>query len=147
MTTRQDGACDEVLVAVMATLDGEEAALPAQTIDAHLQGCPRCREEVADMKAVHARLAHVDYPGPRMDLWPAINERMAERAAPREWMALAVIAAICVAWRTGQLLFEWPMPVLNALVPLTALLLIARVFIGDPLAIKLTAPELRQERA
>jgi hypothetical protein len=62
-------------------------------------------------------------------------------------MAIAVIAAVCSVWRAAQLVFELPFPVLNAVIPLIAAAVIAAWLVGDPLVIKLAAPELRQERA
>ena len=52
-----------------------------------------------------------------------------------------------VARGIGQLLFDLPLPVLNTIVPFTALIVITAWLIGDPFAIKLSSPELRQERA
>lgn len=148
MTERPTGRCDDVLVAVMARLDGETPALPAEVIDAHLDRCAGCRAAVAPMQALQARIAEVHYRGPRIDLWPAVSRRIGGRStAVREWMAFSVVTAISVGWRTGQLLFDLPLPVLNAVVPFAALLLITAWLVGDPLAIKMSAPELRQERA
>ena len=148
MTEQRDGECDDVLVAVMAGLDGETPALPADAIEAHLGRCVDCRAAVAPMKALHARLTEVQYTGPRVDLWPAVSQRLGRRPdAAREWIAFAAVAVIAVSWRTGQLLFDLPLPVLNAVVPFTALMLITGWLVGDPLAIKMNPPELRQERA
>jgi hypothetical protein len=88
------------------------------------------------------------YDGPRLDLWPDVNDRIDAAAnRRRERIAIAVIAAVCAAWRIGQLVFELPLPVLNTAIPLVTVAVITAWMIGDPLAIKMTAPELRQERA
>lgn len=148
MTTITDPTCDEVLVAVMAALDGERTEVAPQAVHAHLQTCGGCRAAAEQMTAAQAQLSGLHYPGPRVDLWPAVGARVARtRARAREATGIALIAAICITWRAGQLLFEWPMPVLNAVLPLAALILIATWLIGDPLTIKVTTPELRQERA
>jgi predicted anti-sigma-YlaC factor YlaD len=148
MTNMADRTCDDVLVAVMAALDGERSEVPRQVIDSHLGMCAGCRAAVEQMTAAQAQLPGLHYAGPRVDLWPAVSERVSRHATRRrESMGIALIVAICVAWRTGQLLFEWPLPVLNAALPLAVLMLIATWLIGDPLTIKVTTPELRQERA
>jgi hypothetical protein len=148
MTTPQDAGCDAVLAAAMAALDGEAPLLPGHVLDAHLRTCARCRESASEMRALQASLDGLAYPGPGVDLWPGIGGRIGATTRPvRERTALALIALLAVAWRTGQLLFEWPLPVLNALVPLAVLLMMTAWLIGDPLAIRMTTPELRQERA
>ena len=148
MTERLREDCDAVLVCLMATLDGERPPLATDVIESHLQACVACRDRAADLEGLRTRCEAMHYTGPRMDLWPTISERIDSHAATRrEWMGITVIAVICIAWRTGQLLFELPLPVLNGLVPLAALVLIAAWLVGDPLAIKMTAPELRREGA
>ena len=147
MTERPDVVCDEVLVALMATLDGERPPLPAVRIEAHLQTCDACRAAALDLRSLHTQLSAVAYEGPRVDLWPAIGAQVAPAAnARRERFAIAVIVALCVAWRAGQLLWDLPLPVVNTLVPLAMLLVIGAWLVGDPLTIRMT-PDLRQERA
>lgn len=140
--------CDQVLMAIMATLDGEHPPLSQDSISAHVERCSACAAAAAELTAMHARLALVRYEGPPTDLWPDVTSQISETAdRRREWTAIAVIAAVCAAWRTAQLVFELPWPVLNGAIPLVAAALIAAWLVGDPLAIKMTAPELRQERA
>jgi anti-sigma factor RsiW len=147
MTERPEDVCDEVLAALMAALDGERPPLPAGRIEAHLQACDACRAAAVDLRALHQELTDVEYDGPRVDLWPAVSAQVVPSAnARRERIAIAVIVALCLAWRTGQLLWDLPLPVVNTLVPLTALLLIGAWLVGDPLTIRMT-PDLRQERA
>jgi predicted anti-sigma-YlaC factor YlaD len=146
--TRQGERCDEVLASVMATLDGEEAPLGKETIDAHLRGCPECRASATSLAALHGRLMEMTYRGPRIDLWPAIDAGLqADARRKRERVAFVLVAAVCISWRVAELLFELPAPVLNGILPLIVLLVVTRWLAGDPLAIALTTAELRQERA
>ena len=136
-------------MAIMATLDGEEPPLSHDSIaSSHVERCSTCRGVAADLATMQAQLSAVHYDGPRIDLWPQVTEQISGAAdRRREWMAIAAIAAVCVAWRTGQLVFELPLPVWNAAIPLFTVAPIAVWLVGDPLAIKMTTPELRQERA
>ncbi|HEY0873576.1 MAG TPA: hypothetical protein VGD94_08895 [Vicinamibacterales bacterium] len=146
--TGQSTECDQVLMAIMATLDGEQPPLSQESISAHVERCALCAAAAAELRAAHARLAAVRYDGPRVDLWPPVSDRIADTAnRRRERIAIIVIAAVCAVWRIGQLVFELPFPVLNAAIPLVAVTLITAWMIGDPLAIQMTTPELRQERA
>ena len=146
MTTRS-ADCDQVRLAIMAAVDGEEPPLSHGSIASHVERCSTCRGVAADLAALQARLAAVHYEGPSVDLWPPVSEQIGEAAdRRREWIAIAVIAAVCVVWRTGQLVFELPLPVWNAAIPLITVAVIAVWLVGDPLAIRMTTPELRQER-
>ena len=148
MKDPQHPGCDDVLAAVMARLDGETPALPADRIDAHLAGCAGCRAAAARMTAQQGQLAALSLAGPGVDLWPAVGRRIGHRSSPRHgWIAFALVAAICLVWRTGQLVLDLPLPVVNTLVPLAVLVPLVRWLVGDPLAFNLTTPDLRQERA
>ena len=65
----------------------------------------------------------------------------------RERLGCGVLAALVVAWRTAQLVFDVPVPVLNALVPLTVAMFVGWWVAGDPLAIQSVVLEEQQERA
>lgn len=146
--TGRSTECDQVLMAIMATLDGEHPPLSQEAISSHVERCAGCTAAAAELRAAHERLAAMRYDGPRLDLWPDVNDRIDAAAnRRRERIAIAVIAAVCAAWRIVQLVFELPLPVLNTAIPLVTVAVITAWMIGDPLAIKMTAPELRQERA
>lgn len=148
MNERDNRKCDEVLVAVMASLDGERPALPADRIEAHVNGCAECRAAVASMTGLQHQLAELAVSGPATDLWPAVGRRIGHRSTPAHgWLAFLLVACICVVWRTGQLVLDLPLPVLNAIVPLFLSMLLTRWLVGDLLAISDTTPDLRQERA
>lgn len=147
MTTGRDQKCDSVQLAAMARLDGE--AIPAGRDDdeAHLAGCEQCREAIARMTRLHARLDALSYDPASMSLWPAIHGRIARRRPSSERVAVAALVALVLAWRTAQLVFNVPVPILNALVPLAAVMLIGWWIAGDPLAIQSVVLEGEQESA
>ena len=148
MTGRDPRECEDVLIAVMAGLDGETPALSPAQIEAHLGGCADCRAALAPMTVLQRQLAGLALSGPATDLWPAVGRRIgADRSVRQAPWALALVAGICVAWRAGQLVFDLPLPVVNTAVPLTLSVLLARWLVGDLLTIDETTPDFRQERA
>ena len=149
MTTGRDRKCDTVQLAAMARLDGEPTPGDGDDHEAHLAGCEECREAIARMTRLHARLDSLSIDPAPTNLWPAIHDRIARRrpsSAP-ERLALAVLAALVLAWRTAQLVFDVPVPILNALVPLAVVILIGWWIVGDPLAIQSVVLEGEQESA
>lgn len=91
------------------------------------------------------RLQSLRYPEVRKDLWPAVSERIQQiddggSIARR----LLPIAALVIAWRALQLLFDLPFPLLHPIVPLAAAVWAVRLLAGDPLAIETSAPELHK---
>jgi anti-sigma factor RsiW len=148
VTTGLEPGCRRVLIAALATLDGEQGPLSSEQTEAHLETCAHCRESLARMKAEHARLGTLAYDSAEIDLWPNIYSRILHESQPhpKEGLAFALIAVLCLVWRTGQLVFDLPAPVLNGLVPLVTAVLVLHRLAGDPLAINLSTPELQQER-
>jgi len=149
MTTGRDQRCDTVQLAAMARLDGEPAPARSDDDEAHLAGCEQCREAIARMTRLHARLDALSYDPAPTNLWPAIHGRIARRrpsSAP-ERAAVAALMALVLAWRTAQLVFDVPVPILNALVPLALVILIGWWIVGDPFAIQSVVLEGEQESA
>lgn len=112
--------------------------------------CEDCRRAVADMTRMHARLEQLTYDAPAADLWPGIEARLpAGLRAPvsRERLALGLAIPALFAWRAAQLLFDLPLPVVNAVVPLVGAALALRWLAGDPLAISASTSNLQQEGA
>ena len=149
MTRARDQRCETVLLAAMARLDGESAPASGDEYDGHVAGCEECRAVIAAMTRLHAELDALSYDTAPTDLWPAIEGRIVGRRLPgtRERLGFGVLAALVLAWRTAQLVFDVPVPVLNALVPLAFAILVGWWVAGDPLAIQSVMLEEQQERA
>ena len=149
MTTARDQSCDTVQLAAMARLDGESAPASGDEYDTHLAGCEECRAVIAAMTRLHAELGSVSYDTALTDLWPAIQGRIVRRRllGAREQLGFGVLAALVLVWRTAQLVFDVPVPVLNALVPLAVAIFVGWWVAGDPLAIQSVVLEEEQERA
>ena len=89
------------------------------------------------------RLQSLRYPQARQDLWPAVSERIQQLDEGASVVRrLLPIAALVIAWRALQLLFDLPLPLLHPIVPLAAAIWAVRQLAGDPLAIETSAPEL-----
>lgn len=147
MTTDfQPPRCDEVRMAALARLDGEPAHLTPAEVDAHTASCGACQAALAGFTALHGALDRVDYERLDVDLWPAIWQRLPAGSSYRaaEIAALLGLTAALVAWRLGQLLLEWPAPVVNSIVPLALIVVVLRWLTGDPFAIQ-SSSHLRQQ--
>lgn len=89
------------------------------------------------------RLQGLPYPEVRQDLWPAVSARIQQLDDSASIARrLLPIAALVIAWRGLQLLFDLPLPLLHPIVPLVAAVWAIRQLAGDPLAIETSAPEL-----
>ncbi len=149
MTTARDQKCVTVQLAAMAKLDGESVPVKGKEDDTHIAGCEECREVIAGITRLPSRLDRLDYGAARSDLWPAIQRGVLRRRrlSGRERVAFGVLAALVLVWRTAQLVFDMPVPVLNGLAPLAVAILIGWWVTGDPLAIQSMVLEEQQERA
>jgi predicted anti-sigma-YlaC factor YlaD len=148
VTTLREQKCDTVQLAAMARLDGESAPVGGDEYESHLAGCEQCREVIAGVTRLHARLEALSDGAAVMDLWPAVHGRIVDqRRSGRERLVFGVLAAFVLAWRTAQLVVDVPVPVLNAVVPLAVAVLVGWWVAGDPLAIQAGGLEEQQERA
>ena len=100
------------------------------------------KHEREDLR-LQERLESLRYPEASQDLWPAVNQRI-QQLDDRGSIArrLLPVAALVIAWRAVQLLFDLPLPLLHPIVPLAAAVWAVRQLAGDPLAIETSAPEL-----
>lgn len=82
-------ACSDKLLLIQAFLDGELDAANSISLEAHLRSCPMCREELARMEAVRAKLST---PGLVWRAPPELRrqvERQIEEASPASMLAAA----------------------------------------------------------
>jgi anti-sigma factor RsiW len=133
-------------MAALARLDGEAAHLTPAEVDAHTATCGACHAAIAGFTTLHGALDRVDYERLDVELWPAIRPRLATDSSNRaaEIAALLGLTAALVAWRLAQLLLEWPVPVVNSIVPLALIVMVLRRLTGDPFAIR-SSLHLRQQ--
>src|SRR5678816_1251228 len=70
--------CEDVLRSQMAAADGEEPEFSKQQVSAHIAGCANCQHELKQLQALDQLLAGQALSEPHVDLWPAIENRIAK---------------------------------------------------------------------
>src|ERR1044072_1413576 len=96
-------SCEDVLMARMAAADDEEPGFSKELLAAHVSGCTNCRHELDQMQVVDQMLAGHTLSEPRVDLWPAIENRIAKRAVSG-WQYFAVIGLLLVTYKLLEML-------------------------------------------
>jgi len=95
--------CQVVIDTLSAFIDGELPDAKRQAVERHLGECPGCAAAHRRLAEAWALVAEAPRVGPRVDLWPAVEARLAgERPAPawHAWLgwnpfpALATLALV-----------------------------------------------------
>ena len=68
--------CKEILLAVMAGLDGEKTNFSAQQIENHSATCPNCRQEIEQMQSVDSLFKLQKRREQNVNLWSAIESQI-----------------------------------------------------------------------
>jgi len=127
-------SCNPELVTgyVDGALDPEETARVA----AHLQECPRCRDQAEGERLLRARLRELPSPEPRAGFENALRAKLRTRVSRlRVLLPLAAALAVCALWLRGSpavvaraLVFDHRKCFRHEQVP-------AKIFSGDPVEI------------
>jgi predicted anti-sigma-YlaC factor YlaD len=120
--------CEDMLMTLMAQLDGEKTEISAGQAETHLSSCDDCRLEFEQMQNTFALLEKQTRRGQKADLWLEIEKRLElqNAAAPKlKWQPFILLAAFLVAYKLLELLPESELGLLFKLVPF---LLIAALF-------------------
>jgi len=97
-------SCEEILMAQMAAADGEEPAFSTEQLAAHLVGCGHCQKELKQLQALDHVLARHTLAEPNVELWPAIENRIAKGASPvASWKPFALIGPLLVIYKLLEL--------------------------------------------
>ena len=111
--------CENVLMAKMAELDGEETEISAETINSHLSVCENCRMEFEQMQDTnnlfnrHTRREH------EANLWSAIEERIgAQSASPINWQPFILLGVVLVGYKLLEMLPQQDLGLAFKIVPL-----------------------------
>ena len=122
--------CETVLMAMMAMADGESAPpLSPDEIKAHLASCANCREEMMRLQQVNELFQQAVRRESSVDLWPAIDSRLAQRSPRIGWQAYAFVGVLLLGYKLFEMLPEADPGWAFKLVPLIifgALLLVLR---------------------
>jgi hypothetical protein len=96
-------SCEEVLIAQMALRDREEPPFAKEHVDAHVAGCANCQHEPGQVEALDQVLASQTISEQRIDLWPAIENRIAKRPT-LGWKPFALIGSLLVIYKMLEML-------------------------------------------
>jgi predicted anti-sigma-YlaC factor YlaD len=114
----KDLSCEKVLMAMMATADGETAELSLEEIREHSSACQDCRDEAVRMQPIIELLQQATRAEQTVDLWPAVSSRL-ERQAPRlSWKPYAFVAVLLFAYKLIEMLPDEELGWAIKLVPL-----------------------------
>lgn len=134
-------SCDDVLMAQMAAADGEAPELSREFLEAHIAGCANCRQELQQMQALDGVLARHTLAEPDVNVWPAVEKRIARRALG--WHPFALIGLLLVIYKLLELVPARDPGMAFKLVPLVIVVLLFILIKENPFRIN---TELAMER-
>lgn len=137
-------SCEDVLMAQMAVADGEEPGFSKEQLVAHLGVCVNCRHELKQSQALDHVLAGHTLSESRVDLWPALENRIARRnRSAIGWKPFALIGLLLVIYKLLEMLPERDPGMAFKLVPLVIVALLFVLIRENPFRIN---TELVMER-
>jgi len=125
--------CEDVLRAQMAAADGEEPGFSKDLLAAHVAGCANCHHELEQLQALDQVLAMHALSEPRVDLWPAIENRIAKRVPA--WQSFALIGLLLVIYKLLEMLPARDPGMAIKLVPLIIVVLLFVLIKENPFRI------------
>ena len=136
--------CEEVLMAQMAVADGEEPGFSKEQLVAHIAACANCHHELKESQALDHVLAGHTLSEPRVDLWPAIENRIARPSRSAiGWKPFALIGLLLVIYKLLEMLPAEDPGMAFKLVPLVIVALLFVLIRENPFRIN---TELVMER-
>ena len=123
--------CEDVLMSQTAALDGEEPEFSKQELSAHITSCANCQHELKQLHALDQLLTGHTLSEPRIDLWLAIENRIAKRTSTAlGWRPFALIGLLLVIHKLLEMLPARDLGMAFKLVPL-AIVVLLFVFIKE----------------
>jgi len=98
--------CELMLMAMMAAADGESAPLSTDEINVHLSVCADCREEAVRMQRAGDLFRHASRRDDAIDLWTAIDVRLAQQPSRIGWGPFAVVSLLLLVYKLVEMLPE-----------------------------------------
>jgi hypothetical protein len=137
-------SCEDVLMAQMAAADGEEPAFAKEQLTAHMTVCANCQNELKQLLALDRVLTGQALADPNVDLWPAIENRIAKPTSSAiHWKLFALIGLLLVTYKLLEMLPARDLGLAFKLVPLVIVTLLFVVIKENPFRIN---TELMMER-
>ena len=129
-------SCEDVLIAQMAAADGEETGFSREQLVAHVEGCANCLHELKQLQALDQVLARQTLSEPRVDLWPAIENRISKRTRSAfGWQPFALIGVLLVIYKLMEMLPANDPGMAFKLVPLVIVVLLFVLIRENPFRI------------
>ena len=97
-------SCENVLMAQMAAVDGEEPEFSKQQLSAHIAACATCQHELKQLQALDRVLTGHTLSEPRVDLWPAVENRIAKSSSVIGWQPFVLIGLLLVVYKLLEML-------------------------------------------
>ena len=136
MKALKELSCENVLMAQMAAADGEQPEFSRNDLDAHIAGCGNCQHELRQMHALDQVLASHTLSEPRIDLWPALENRVGKRTrSDVGWQPFALIGLLLVIYKLLEMLPARDPGMAFKLVPLVAVALLFVLIRENPFRI------------
>jgi predicted anti-sigma-YlaC factor YlaD len=100
--------CESVCMAAMATTDGYQSALSPDEIKTHIENCPDCRQEFAQLRALSSLLDTQKRRQQVANTWTGIEARLpalpAEQSASPQWRTFLLLGVLLVGYRLVEML-------------------------------------------
>jgi anti-sigma factor RsiW len=97
--------CEDALIAQMAAADGEESGFSEEQLAAHIAACANCQHELKQLQVLNQVLTDQSLAEPSVNLWPAIETRIARPArSRRRWQPFALIGLLLVIHKLLEML-------------------------------------------
>ena len=98
--------CENVLLAMMAAADGEEAQLSREAIQEHLNACKDCSYEVERTQQLDRIFQQTTRAESTVDLWPTISRGLDQQASAVSWQPYVIVGALLLAYKLFEMLPE-----------------------------------------
>jgi hypothetical protein len=129
-------SCEDVLRAQMAVADGEEPEFSKELLAAHVADCANCHHELEQLQTLDQMLTGHTLAESRVDLWPAIENRIAKRARPVVgWQPFALIGLLLIIYKLLEMLPARDLGMALKLVPLVIVVLLFVLIKENPFKI------------
>ncbi len=129
-------SCEDVLMSQMAAADGEEPQFPNEKLAAHIAACANCQHELKQLQALDHVLVDHNFAEQRVDLWPAIENRITKRTnSVLGWRPFALIGLLLVVYKLLEMLPARDLGLAFKLVPLVIVALLFVLIKENPFRI------------
>ena len=123
-------------MAAMAITDKEDPGVTREQLAAHLAGCLNCQQQLKDLQAFDQLLSAHTLAEPRVELWPAVETRLAKRkSSSLGWQPFALIGLLLITHKLLEMLPTQDPGMVFKLVPLVIVTLLFVLIRENPFRI------------